>query len=137
MQIPARIPGLRWLTIAWGVYAVIWISLEGDLRQVVALGVCTMLVGLGHGVQRRWAGRPFLAPGWLARMAATGLLLGAGSSILTLFFMALKTGLHAHGPEFTADELAWVLRQLPLWAGAGGMTGLGLGLLSLAMADDG
>ncbi|MBE2198030.1 MAG: hypothetical protein IAE79_05430 [Anaerolinea sp.] len=136
MQIPARIPGLRWLTIVWGVYAAIWISLEGDLRQVVALGVCTMLVGLGHGMQRRWAGRPFPAPGWLARMAATGLLLGAGSSILTLFFMALKTGLHAHGPEFTADELAWVMRQLPLWAGVGGMTGLGLGLLSLAMVGD-
>jgi hypothetical protein len=43
--------------------------------------------------------------------------------------MALKTGLHAHGHEFTRAEIAWVLGRTPLWALAGLFAGLGVGLL--------
>jgi hypothetical protein len=46
--------------------------------------------------------------------------------------MILKTGIHAHGPEYTARELAWVWTQLPLWGGVGALTGLGFGLLMAA-----
>jgi NhaP-type Na+/H+ or K+/H+ antiporter len=55
--------------------------------------------------------------------------MGLGSALLILFLMALKTGLHAHGPEFSAIEVSWVLQQIPLWAAAGLAGGLGVGLL--------
>jgi hypothetical protein len=41
--------------------------------------------------------------------------------------MAVKTGLHAHGPEFTPAEINWVLQQTPIWTAAGLLAGLGLG----------
>ncbi len=66
-------------------------------------------------------------------MAFGGLLFGLGSVFLTLFFMAMKTGLHAHGPEFTSFEINWVLQQAPIWAAAGVVAGLGLGLLMKAI----
>jgi NhaP-type Na+/H+ or K+/H+ antiporter len=53
-----------------------------------------------------------------------------GSSLLTLVFMAIKTGLHAHGPEFTLQEIQWVSQQTPLWAAVGLLIGLGLGMLT-------
>ena len=43
--------------------------------------------------------------------------------------MAIKTGLHAHGPEFSGSELDWVLQQIPMWALVGLLGGLGLGFL--------
>ena len=55
-----------------------------------------------------------------------GLIFGA----LTLAFMAIKTGLHGHGPEFAPDEISWVISQMPLWAMFGFLVGGGLGALT-------
>jgi hypothetical protein len=66
---------------------------------------------------------------WWGATAVTGLLFGLGSSLLTLVLMAVKTGLHAHGPEFTPNEINWILQQVPLWSAAGLLAGLGLGQL--------
>ena len=66
--------------------------------------------------------------------AVFGALLGLGSALFTLLFMAVKTGLHAHGPEFTAEEVNWVVQQIPLWTVVGLLGGLGLGLLLKAVA---
>ena len=53
-----------------------------------------------------------------------------------LLLMAVKTGLHAHGPEYSAAQLAAVVGQWPLWIGAGALAGAGVGLLVVALADD-
>lgn len=127
---PHKIPGLRWITAVFGIYSVIWISLEGDLSQTVLLGVWGTAVFLLSFMQNQWGGKVFSAGGWWAKTAVLGLLLGAGSGLSTLFFMALKTGLHAHGPEFALTEIKWVIQQTPFWSLAGLFTGLGVGLLS-------
>jgi hypothetical protein len=129
MTIPVQIPGLRLLTAVWGLGFVLWIAPEGDLAQVVALGVGGTAVLLGHLVQRVWGGRRVARGMWLGGTAVLGLLFGAGSGLLALVFMAVKTGLHAHGPEFSPAEIAWVWQQIPLWAGAGLLAGLGGGML--------
>lgn len=120
-----QLGGLRGLTAVYLLAFLIWIPLEGELRQTVGMGVATTAVWLAHGWQRFAAGRGW----WLGKTAVFGLLFGTGSSLLTLFFMALKTGLHAHGPEFTPAEIIWVWQQLPLWAAAGLLAGLGGGLV--------
>lgn len=118
---------LRGLTAVYTLYALIWISREGDLRRVVVMGVATTAVLLAHGWQRY--GHAVLAGRQVMKTAVVGVLFGAGSGLLTLILMAVKTGLHAHGPEFTVAEISWVVGQLPLWATVGLLAGLGLGLL--------
>jgi hypothetical protein len=130
MHIPAKIPGLNFITVLMGIYAAIWISLEGALWRVMVMGVGVTAVSLLHLLQKYGGGRLISWPHWLGLTAVIGLLFGLGSSLLTLVFMAVKTGLHAHGPEFTLQEIEWVSQQTPLWAAVGLLIGLGLGMLT-------
>lgn len=115
-----------------GIFTAVWMVTEGDLLRDVLLAASLLLVGL-MAIARRWSGLRALPPSrTVALGAAAGLAYGMGLVLLTLFLMAVKTGLHAHGPEYTAHELFWVWRQLPLWAVAGGLVGLGVGLLAAA-----
>lgn len=130
MPIPEKIPGLKPGFILLAVYTAVWITLEGTLWQVIVMGVGYTAVALGYGWQKWLSGR--VMNGWQVWMvtAVTGLLFGLGSGLLSLIFMAIKTGLHAHGPEFTPAEINWILRQTPIWAAAGLLAGLGGGLLT-------
>jgi hypothetical protein len=133
--IRAKIPGLRWATILLAVYTAVWIPLEGALAQVVLLGVWATAVALGHLAQTYLGGRSLPAAGWLAMMGALGLAAGLGSGLLTLLFMAVKTGLHAHGPEFTPAQINWLVGQVPWWTAAGLFAGLGFALLVYALPN--
>lgn len=135
MKIPHKIPGLRWMTVLLGIYSAVWISLEGDVSQTVLLGVWVTAVFLLTLLQNRWGGQEMSVGRWWRKTAVLGLLFGSGSALLTLFLMALKTGLHAHGPEFTLAEITWVAQQLPFWSLAGLLTGLAVGLLSTTHLD--
>jgi hypothetical protein len=130
MQIPTKIPSLNFITVLMGIYAVIWISLEGLLWREIILGVGVTAVSLLHLLQKYGGGHVVSLAKWVGATATLGLLLGLGSSLLTLVFMAVKTGLHAHGPEFTLQEIQWVSRQIPLWAVAGLLIGISLGMLT-------
>jgi hypothetical protein len=132
MTLPLTFPALRPATALLALYSAIWISLEGNLPQTLVLGIGITAVSLLHLLQRTLGGRRLSLPLWLTAAATSGLAFGAGSVLLTLFLMALKTGLHAHGPEFTAAQIAWVWRQLPLWSLAALLAGAGLALLLAA-----
>ena len=134
MQLPDRVPGLKWLTVLWALYAVIWALLEGGLWPTVLLAVLSGLVILGYLTNRVLSGRKMAFGIWLLLAAVLGALLGLGSALLTVGLMAVKTGLHAHGPEFSALEINWVIQQIPLWTLAGLLAGLGLGLLLKAVS---
>jgi hypothetical protein len=129
MLFPRRMPGLRTLTALGGIYALVWISLEGSLPGVIILAVTATFLGLAHGSTRLLGGRAMGPFTWIGAFVFGGMALGLGAAMLTLLFMAVKTGLHGHGPEFTQEEVIWVARQTPLWTAAGFLAGLGLGLL--------
>ncbi|MCL4266654.1 MAG: hypothetical protein KJ069_25895 [Anaerolineae bacterium] len=135
MQIPAKLPGLKKLVILWAVYGVVWIAPEGVLWQTALLAGLTTAVLLGYLVQKIFSGRVLSSGWWVGGTAVTGALFGLLAGLLTLFFMALKTGLHAHGPEFSPAEINWVIRQLPWWTAVGLFTGAGLGLVGLGAAS--
>lgn len=120
---------MRWMTGLTAVYAFIWMSLEGNLTQVIVMGTAVSLTVAAHLMPRLLGGRAFQPPGWLAVTGMVGLLVGAGSGVLSFVFMALKTGLHGHGPEFSAAEIETVLASIPIWGLAGLVAGLGVGLL--------
>lgn len=126
---------LRMLTLVWSGCALVWLPLEGDLGREVTLAASGLALAMAH-----WLARPggrritslVPAAGWGAALG-----LGAGAALLpaVLLLMALKTGLHAHGAEYTAAELAWLWAQVPWWIGAGGLAGVGLTLLWVARHD--
>lgn len=135
MKIPAKIPGYRYLLILFGLFGAVWIALEGNLWRVVGLGMFVAGLILLAVVQRRWPGRVLSLRGWLLLCAAGGLWLGLGSILMTLLFMALKSGLHNHGWEFTLEETQWVIQQFPLWGISGLLLGLGVGLVLAGVRD--
>lgn len=132
MKIPPSIPYFKLAAAIFGIYAAAWMILEGELRRDIALAVAGLALGAAAFIVRRWGGRTLPPAKGVALFAAVGLLSGVGVVLLTIFLMALKTGLHAHGPEYTPADIMWVWSQLPVWSGAGGLIGLGAGLLLLA-----
>ena len=130
MQLPAKIPGLKLVSVLMAVYAVLWIAWEGALWRVIVMGSGSAAIIVLRLLQKYGRGRVLALRQWLGVAAGLGLLFGMGSGFLTLVFMAVKTGLHAHGPEFSLQEIEWVSGQIPLWSAAGLLVGLGLGMLS-------
>ncbi len=129
MRIPVRVPYLRAATLLWGVYALVWLSLEGHAgRDALLAGWGLALLALGL-VGRVFGGRA-VAVGRLATLgAAVGLAWGVALGPAVLLLMAVKTGLHGHGPEYTAAQLAQVWSQWPSWLAAGLAAGAGLALV--------
>jgi hypothetical protein len=134
MQMLKRAWLLKAMIVLWAAYSFFWMMQEGDLWRVLFLGVWTALLGLGYGYGR--VTTHFQFEGWMTvfTTAIAGALLGLGSVLMTLLLMAVKTGLHAHGPEFSTAEIAWLMQQAPLWTLAGLIGGAGLGLLHLAVS---
>jgi len=130
-QIPKELPGLKWATALLGVYAVIWIPVEGNLPLTVLLAGWAAAVMAAYLVQKQMGGRRLSSWQWVGLTAFSGLLLGFSTGILTLAFMALKTGIHDHGPEFSRAEIDWVIARIPTWSIAGLLAGTGLGLLTM------
>lgn len=129
MRIPGNIPYLKAATALVGLYTVVWSVLEGRLAYDLLLAVPALALFMVWLVTRRLGGRVLPWGRGVALAAAIGVAYGVGVMLLTLLLMILKTGLHAHGPEYTAAQIAWLWRQAPLWGAAGGLVGLGVGLL--------
>ena len=79
----------------------VWMPIEGNLLIVTIFGVATaawLSFHLISTLSHRKIGdgsSPFLVGG------GVGLLNGLLLPLIILILMSLKTGLHAHGPEFT------------------------------------
>jgi hypothetical protein len=137
MRIPPTIPGLRAFTVLVALYAVAWISFEGALGRLLLLAAGISLLVAGHAVRRFLGGRTLSRRKWLLFSAGMGFLLALATGLLALLLAAVKTGLHAHGPEFSAEQLDWLLSRIPLWSVAGALAGLGLGLLAVNYRGEG
>lgn len=123
---------LRLASAATGLYAIVWLALEGSVVRDLLLAIPLSALGMYYLVARFFDGHE-RSSGWVIALSSfVGLAYGVGLALMMLFIMALKTGLHAHGPEYMPAEVVWVWRQLPLWGGVGALAGLGLGLLSAA-----
>lgn len=137
IQIPEQIPGLRWLKVGLAGYFVLWVVLEGDLNQTVLLGISSCMVAVVHLIERWGRGRVVSRKAWLMGLAGIGSFVGVCSGLATLAFMAVKTGLHAHGPEFTPAEIAWVWQMIPLWAIVGATVGMALASILIGFQESG
>lgn len=136
MQVPKTLPGLKWFTIVAAIFGVIWISLEGGLWQVILMATLVVLASAGFIFQRFFGGHQLSRSSWLMVTTLFGLVMGICLPIFTLVFMAVKTGLHGHGPEFSPAEIEWVIRQTPIWAITGLLAGLGIGVLLIGITQN-
>jgi hypothetical protein len=131
MNLPLPLVPRRWerfgiLVVAYGL---LWITMEGALWSVLVMGGLTA-IWLIMAIFARWGNGRQLTRWWgIFFFAASGLVAAGLWVILALIFMAFKTGLHAHGPEFTAAEISWLWQQLGRWLLLGGLSGLGLGFI--------
>ena len=72
-----------------------------------------------------------MAASQIAIMATMlGAIIGIGSSLITALLMLLKNARHSHFfPDFPPGQIGAIIERAPVWALAGGLIGLGLGLL--------
>ena len=130
IQIPEKFPFLKLMMVLLGIYTLFWISLEGGLLRVVWMGVGVTAVSTLRLLQKQVGGRTMKVGWWVGLTAVTGAISGLLSVGITLIFMIIKTGLHAHGPEFTPSEIEWVIQQWSLWGAIGLLCGSAIGFIS-------
>ena len=116
---------LAWPLILTFLIIMVWMPFEGIFWLVLSVGVLLTLVW-GSVVYQS----TFLQ-GWglNARLAALGGMAGLAAPAVVLALMVLKTGVHAHGPEFTPAEISWITNQFFIWPFVAGLIGYGIGLL--------
>ncbi len=134
MLFPKQILHFRLLVLLWGAYAAVWLALEGAPGRELLLAAGGLALVAVAGAARVCGGRRLPAGQVVGLAGAVGLVAGAAVVPAALAAMAFKTGLHAHGAQYTTAQIAGLWAQWPLWLVAGGMAGLGLGLVGLGRA---
>jgi hypothetical protein len=125
----------RFLLMGYGLILFIWMSLEDNGTLTVSLlgtGLATVLI-LYQSLQRI-GGRDLSMRFFFALCLGIGALIGAASTISTTLLMFFKTAWHGHEfPDYPLELMGDMLFRLPAWALAGGLIGLGLSSVYLAI----
>lgn len=111
-----------------------WSSLEdSDASAAVMLGTLASVSLSLWLLGRIAAGRALHS----SHIALAGAISGALASLCTAALMLFKNLRHAHVfPDYPAEMLLAVLQRLPVWTIAGGLAGLGIGLLLASRLHD-
>jgi hypothetical protein len=126
---------LNWLRLAallLGVLLLLWLPVEDtdEVHVLVASAAVSAWLALRYLVSLPGPAKR------LGRHILVGTLAGLAVTPLALFLMAFKTGLHGHeSPDFTAEQIYFVIYRTPIWGFAGLLLGLGSGMLHLAAPD--
>jgi len=134
-----RLPGLgRWsrlLALAYGFALFVWLSVEDTASWppvLFGLGLSSLIAILLtlDKIGGRWlAGRYVPVVGFLL-----GAVIGLGTSLAAAVLMFFKNARHAHlFPDYPAGMMLAVLERAPLWAVAGALAGLSIGLAWLTL----
>ena len=121
----------RHLLVVAGIAILLWSSLEDiDALAVTLLGLL-LATALGSwlvdSMPFNGNGRHLSRP---KRMALAGTGIGALTSVTTSLLMLFKNLRHAHVfPDYPPAMMLATLERMPLWALAGGLAGIGLGIL--------
>jgi hypothetical protein len=121
---------LRYAAILVGILFLVWLPLEDTHEGWV--------ISLSAAFCAWWAARYLSMPNhsvyplWL-RYTAAGFIAGISITPLALLLMVFKNGVHGHEfPDFSPQQMAWVVEYTPVWASAGILIGLGAGIWKMA-----
>jgi hypothetical protein len=110
--------------------ALVWLGVERALVSGLALSCGAACLVAGRLLEKGLGGRRLSHLRWWVLCGGIGAGIGLSTPLLALSLMAIKTGLHGHGPEMSPAELHWIWSQTPWWAVAGSLAGLGVCLLA-------
>lgn len=121
----------RHLLVVTGIAVLLWSGLEDNDAVVVTL-LGSSLATVACSMLLDW--QPFHATfcriSLPKRMTLTGAFIGALASVATPMLMLFKDLRHAHiFPDYPPEMMLATVERMPFWALAGGLAGLGIGLL--------
>lgn len=116
--------------IVYLVYFLVWTQFEGNITAVSILGGGAAFL-IGWTVWRRMRSTSLARTRLRATiiLALVGMICGVLTPLLILVGMALKMGLHNHGPEYSLAAVAGVVNAFMLTMAAGTLFGAGMGAL--------
>ncbi len=119
------------ISLAYGLMLFVWLTPEDNtVWPVAVLGVGLALLSLMWLIRRHLGGSGF--HGWYVPIGAAllGGIIGLGGTLATAGLMFFKNALHAHAFwDFPPGMVVAMLIRAPSWALAGGLAGIGTGLL--------
>lgn len=125
----------RLLALAYGLVVFVWLGLEDSaLLPVVLLGTGLAALVVVLWVMARVGGRTLSLRGVLVGLVWVGALIGGGASVAITLLMFFKTARHAHVlPDYPVQQMLDMLARTPIWMVAGGLAGLAVAFVWLAM----
>ena len=123
---------LRLAALILGIFLLLWLPVEDtdEIQVLVAAAAVSAWLALRYLLSQTGSAKS------LGKHILVGTLAGLAVTPLALFLMAFKTGLHGHdSPDFTAEQIYFVIYRTPLWGFAGLLLGLGSAMLYLAAPD--
>ncbi len=117
----------RGILVLVGIAILVWSGVEdNDAMLAAALGLLTATAASMNLLHSRAGSRAVN----VMFAAMVGLLTGGLSSLATAALMLFKDLRHGHVfPDYPPEMIMAVLKRLPPWAFAGGLAGIGIGLL--------
>jgi len=137
-KVPKPTNKLRWVVIIYAIFVLVWSGREhtGVMPiTLVSFGmvVLTMIVW----VSNRFSGRTLSVRSGAIASVLIGGIIGGGTSVVTASMMMFVNFRHAHlNPDFPPELVGAILQRLPIWALAGGLMGLALVLLWIAVQPE-
>lgn len=135
MNVPSISLGWRLFSLMIGGLLFIWLTLEDtQLLPIILLSLLAISLWILNPLLQRFAGQSISPMKFILAIALLGMLIGAGTVILTTIMMFLKTAWHSHlFPDYPAPMMVAMLQRLPLWTVAGLLLGTSFGLFSWAI----
>lgn len=135
LTLPERGPKLRWVIILISVIIFLWLGIEDNHTWPVALlgGVAAGMIAI-FWITGKWGGETLNRRQALVLGSVSGIVTGAGASLLSALLMLLKNARHAHFyPDFPPAQMGAMITRAPFWGLAGGLIGLGICLLWIGL----
>lgn len=121
----------RHFLVVTGIAVLLWSGLEdNDAVVVTLLGSLLAAVASSMLLDTQPFRAAFIRLSLPKRMALAGAFTGALASVTTALLMLFKDLRHAHVfPDYPPEMMLATLERMPFWALAGGLAGIGIGLL--------
>ncbi len=122
---------LRSIALGYGLLLFVWLTPEDStVWPVAVLGVGLAILSVVWMVKRRLGGSAFAARYVPIGAGLLGGIVGLGGALAAAGFMFFKNALHAHAFwDYPPAMVVAMLSRAPSWALAGGLAGMGIGLL--------
>jgi len=137
MKLPARGRKARWLAIVYGLILFLWLNPEDySVWPVTLLGTVLSALIIVLWTLGKIGGKEVSTRMMLPGAILLGATIGIGASVITAALMFFKNARHAHlFLDFPPGQMLAILERAPIWGLAGGLTGLALALIWLALKN--